>query len=241
MRAETRRQLKQDSFNRVTIGAADATLEWSVENKNKLFIAAAVMVVLIAAVIGAWYYSDQRNDAASLAMDQAVRTLQTPLRPAGTPAPAEYATFASAAERASTAHQQFQSVVDNYPHTHSADFARYFLAVTDADMGKSVEAERKFNAVAALSDNDVSALAQFALASIYRSTNRTKDAIDIYKKLIDKPSKTVSKAMAEMELADTYQVAGQVPEAKRILTQLQKENPGGEVAQMATQKMQELK
>lgn len=241
MRAETRHQLKQDRFNRVTIGAAGATVDWTVEHRGKVLIAAAVLLAIVAAGLGEWYHLNQRNDEASLEMEHAVRTLQTPVRPAGVPAQPEYPTFASNAERASTAHKQFQAIADNYAHTHAADFASYFVAVTDASLGNGAAAEQEFKDAAALRDKDVAALADFALASLYRGSNRTKDAIDIYKKLIDKPTRTVGKATAEMTLAETYQAAGQSSEAKRILEQVQKENPASELAQMASQKLQALK
>jgi predicted Zn-dependent protease len=241
VRAETRHQLKQDRFNRVTIGAAGATVDWTVEHKGRLLIALVVLVAVAAAATGGWYYANERNDEASLEMDQGVRTLQTPLRPPGTPAQPEYPTFGSAAERATAAHKQFQDIVDRYPHTHSADFARYLVAVTDATLGNLAAAEPEFKEVAALRDKDIAALGSFALASLYRNSNRTKDAIDIYKKLMDKPASTVGKDTAEMALAETYQAAGQSSEAKRILEQIQKENPGGEIAQIAAQKLQDLK
>ncbi len=44
-----------------------------------------------------------------------------------------------------------------------------------------------------------------------------------------------------MELADTYQSSQQPAEAKRVYEQIQKENPATEIAQFATQKLQELK
>ena len=241
MRAETRHQLKQDRFNRVTIGVAEKTVDWSLENKNKLLVAGAVLLVAALAVTGGWYYMNQRNDEASLGVAQAVRTLETPIRPPGMPAQAEYFTFASDNERQTTAHKQFQAVVDNYPHTHSAEFAAYFVAVTDASLGNNAAAEREFKDVASLRNRDVAALAEFALASLYRNTNRTKDAIDLYKKLVDKPATTVAKSTAQMALAETYQEAGQSAEARRILEQIQKENPASETAQMATQKLQDLK
>jgi len=43
-----------------------------------------------------------------------------------------------------------------------------------------------------------------------------------------------------MALAETYQAAGQSAEAKRILEQIQKENPASETSQLASQKLQEL-
>ena len=56
MRAETRHQLKQDAFSRVTIGAAEKTADWTVQHRSTLIISAIVAVVLIGGVIGGWYY-----------------------------------------------------------------------------------------------------------------------------------------------------------------------------------------
>jgi TolA-binding protein len=44
-----------------------------------------------------------------------------------------------------------------------------------------------------------------------------------------------------MELAEMYASTQQPAEAKRVYEQMQKENPGSEVAQFATQKLQQLK
>ena len=77
--------------------------------------------------------------------------------------------------------------------------------------------------------------------SVYRDTNRTKDAIDIYNQLMAKPTRSVGKTTAQMELAETYASTQQPAEAKRVYEQIQKENPATEVAQFATQKLQELK
>jgi hypothetical protein len=43
VRAETRHQLKQDTFSRVTIGAAEKTAHWSVEHRNTLVVGIVVL------------------------------------------------------------------------------------------------------------------------------------------------------------------------------------------------------
>ena len=86
MRAETRHQLKQDRFSRVTIDAAERTVHWSVEHQKKLIIAAIVLLVIAGASLGSWYYLNQQDEKASIEMSQAVRTFTTPVRPAGMPA-----------------------------------------------------------------------------------------------------------------------------------------------------------
>lgn len=241
MRAETRHQLKQDRFSRVTLDAAERTAHWSVEHKNKLVVAAIAVAAVVAAVVGSWYYLGRQDQKASLDMSVAVRTLNTPVRPPNMPAQPDAPSFASVAERAAAAHKQFQAVVDKYPHTHAAEFAHYFVGLTAADLGDNASAEREFQKVISSANSDVAALAKMALASVYRNTGRNKQAIELYKQLAAKPTTTVGKAAAQMELAATYQSDNQPLEAKRIYETIQKENPATEAGQLASSKLQQLK
>jgi hypothetical protein len=51
----------------------------------------------------------------------------------------------------------------------------------------------------------------------------------------------VSKATAELQLAELYQASNQPLDAKRLYEQIKKDNPGPEAVQIATQKLAELK
>lgn len=241
MRAQTRHQLKTDRFSQATIQVAEQTVHWSVEHKSKLIAGSIAVVVIISALLGAWYYLEQQDEKASVDFGKAVQTLNTPVRPAGMPPQPEYPSFASSTERATEAHKQFQAVVDKYPHTRSADFARYFLGVASAVLGDYASAERDLKTAAGFRNSDLSALAKMALASVYRNTNRTNDAVNIYKELIAKPSRAVAKSSAQMELADTYQSEGKTAEAKAQYQEIQKAAPQSEAAQLASAKLQELK
>jgi predicted negative regulator of RcsB-dependent stress response len=241
VRAETRHRLKEDRFSLATIGAAEATVHWSEEHKSKLVIAGVALIVVLLAAFGSWYYLNQQDQKASLQLNQAVRTLDTPIQPAGTPAPADVVTFTSAKDRTTEAHKQFQAILDQYPHTRTAEFAHYFLGLTSYQLGDNAAAERDLKSVASTRNEDLAALAKLALASVYGNTNRTKDAIDLYNQLMAKPTRSVGKTTAQMELAEMYVSTQQPLEAKRIYEQLQKENPASEVAQFATQKLQTLK
>lgn len=241
MRAETRHRLKEDRFSRATIGAAEATVHWSEEHQSKLIIGALVLAVVLAATFGGWYYLNRQDQKASLLLNQAVRTMDTQLRPAGTPAEPNNPSFASAKERTTEAHKQFQAIADQYPHTRTGEFARYFLGLTSSQLGDNTAAERDLKEVVSSHNEDLSALAKLALAAVYRDSNRTKDAIDIYNQLIAKPTRSVGKTTAQIELAETYSSTQQPGEAKRVYEQIQKENPASEVAQIATQRLQQLK
>lgn len=241
MRAETRHQLKQDAFSRVTIGAAEKTADWTVEHRTTLVIAVIVAVVVIGGVIGGWYYLNAQDEKASVDLSIAVRTLDTQLRPAGTPEQPDFPTFTSAKERAEAAQKKFQVIVDKYPHTRTADMAHYFLGVTAQTLSDNATAERNFKEVAAAGNREVAAVAKDALASLYAQTNRTKEAVAIYQELINKPTVSVSKVTAQMQLAELYQNSNQPLDAKRMYEQIKKDNPGNEAGQIATQKLAELK
>jgi lipopolysaccharide biosynthesis regulator YciM len=113
--------------------------------------------------------------------------------------------------------------------------------VTSADLGDSAAAERELKDVAGYHNEDLSSLAKMALASVYRSTNRRKEAVDIYQQLIKKPTQMVSKGAAEIELAQTYQAAGLTADAKKQYEQISKEAPQSAAAQIASNKLAELK
>ncbi len=241
MRAETRHQLKQDAFSRVTLGAAEKTAHWSVEHRNTL-VAATIAVVAIAAIAaGGWYYMSTQNEKASLELTQAIRVLQAQLRPAGTPAQPDVPSYTSAKERAEAAKKQFQAIEDKYPHTRSATVARYFLGVTSATEDENAAAENDFKAVISTGNKEIASIAKLALASLYGDINRTKDAVALYQELINKPTTSVSKVTAQLQLASLYQNTNQPVDAKRLYEQIKKDNPSTEAGQLATQKLAELK
>jgi len=241
VRAETRHQLKQDRFSRVTIEAAEKTAHWTVEHRTTLIIATVAVAVVLAAGLGGWFYLSSQDEKASLELSQAVRTMDTPLRPAGTPEQPDFPTFSSAKDRSEAARKRFQAIVDKYPHTRTADMAHYFLGVTAANLSDNASAEREFKQVGSSGTRELAAVAKFALASLYGQTNRTKEAIALYQELIAKPTASVSKVTAQMQLAELYQATNQPPDAKRIYQQVKVENPGNEAGQLATQKLAELK
>jgi TolA-binding protein len=240
VRAETRRQLKQDAFSRVTIDAAEKTAHWTVEHRSMVVTTGVVVALVVAALVGGWYYLSTQDEKASLELSQAVRTMDTQLRPAGTPAQPDFPTFTSSKERADAARKQFQAIVDKYPHTRTADMAHYFLGVIASDSSDDASAERNFKEVVSSGNHDLSALAKSALAALYGQTKRTKEAAALYQELINKPTASVSKVTAQLQLAEVYQSSNQPLDAKRLYEQIKKDNPSNEAGQVATQKLAEL-
>jgi len=198
VRAETRHQLKQDRFSKVTIEAAEKTAHWTVEHQSKLIIAVIAVIAIGAMAFVGWYYVNQQNEKASAELSTAVRTFETPVRPAGVPAQPGYDSFASPQERATAARKQFQAIVDKYPHTRTADMARYFVGLASSQLGDNAAAERSLQETAGSSNDELAALGKFALASVYRAENKDTQVVDLYKQLINKPTIAVSKATAQL-------------------------------------------
>ena len=241
MRAEARHQMKQDRFSKVTIEAAENAAHWSAEHQSKIIVAVIAVVVIGAIAFGGWYYVSQQDDKASSELSTAVRTFETQVRPAGVPAQPGYDSFASPQERATAARKQFQEIVDKYPHTHTAEMARYFVGLTSEQLNDNAAAERNLQEVANSSNGDLAALGKFALASVYRAENKGTQAVDLYKQLIDKPTIVVSKATAQLELAGFYESQKKPDDAKKLYDQVEKENPSSEAASLAQRRAAALK
>jgi TolA-binding protein len=233
--------MKQDRFSKVTLEAAENAAHWSEEHKTKLAVIVIAVAVIAAIAFGGWYYVNTQDEKASAGFSTAVRTFETPVRPVGMPAQPGVDSFASTQERNTAARKQFQTIIDQYPHTHTADLARYFVGLIASQLGDNVVAERSLQGAAGSSNGDLAALGKFALASIYRGENKDAQAVDLYKQLIAKPTMVVSKATAQLELAGFYESQKKPDEAKKIYDQVEKENPTTEAASLAQRRAAALK
>jgi tetratricopeptide (TPR) repeat protein len=119
--------------------------------------------------------------------------------------------------------------------------ARYFVGLSAAQLGDNAAAETNLQEAAKASNSDLAALGKLALASIYRAESKDSAAIDLYKKLIDQPTLAVSKATAQLELADFYESRKKPEDAKKIYQQVEKDNPATEAASIAQRRMGALK
>jgi tetratricopeptide (TPR) repeat protein len=236
VRAEVRHQLKQDRF---ALATAD-TVTWAVDHRKVLTRVGIVVAVMVAAVLAGYYYLQQQNQAASLAMATAFRTYDAAIVPAGTPPQPGMMMFNSAQERAKAAQPLFQKVVQNYPHTQNSEIAHYFVALTDLDLGNSTAAEKQLQEIAGAHNQDLSSLAKFTLANQYRNIGRDAQAIELYKQLANHPTTSVSKVQAQLALAETYS-AKQPDEARKLYQQIQKDNPTSPAAEMAATRLQAMK
>ena len=236
MRAYQRKQLKQDSFT----ATAKETVFWASEHRTRLIYGAIIAALVLAIALGIWFVTGYQDEAATADLGRGVQIYNAPLRPEGEPAQPGVPSYTSAKERADAASKQFQLVISRYSHTRSATWAHYFLGLAEEDLGDNGAAERELKSVAGSGPKDVSSLGKLALAALYRDTGRTDEAIKAYQDLIAHPTETVSKATAQLELADLY--SGKQPaEARKIYQEIQKDSPQSAAAEIAANKLQALK
>ena len=235
MRSDVRHQLKRDKFAETTT----ETMHWAVEHRSRLILYGSLTLAILVLVLSFYAVRRSQEQQASLALSHAMEIYSAPIVPAGTPPQPGLTMFNSAKDRASAANAEFKKVADKYS-TQSGKVARYMEGVTYSDLGDYANAEKELKEVAGHGSSDLANLAKFALASVYRQSNREADAINVYQDLEAHPSQSVGKSMAEFELASVYS-AKQPDKAKVILQQLVKDNPDTTIAQLANEKLAAIK
>ena len=231
----TRRQLKQDKFAETAQGAA----EWATGHRSAVVWGVSVLIAVVLITIGFVTWRSRQMERGNDELGAAMKTFDTPLRAPGTPA-GDTPSFTSVAERAKAAEKQFKAIADKYSMVPPGKIARYMDGIALLQSGDTAGAEQQLKSASNSGDKDVAALAKMALASIYRDSKRQADAAKLYKELVEHPTNSVSKATAQLELADMYEKTDP-QQATAIYQQIQKDDPHSGAAQMATQKLQNKK
>lgn len=211
MQSYTRRQLKQDRF----VVATGEAVHWTVEHRNTLIVLAIVAALAVAGWAGWAFYQGKQEQQASIALGNALRTYNAPLRPGEEPKDPDntQVSFATSKDRGNAAFSEFQQVAEKYPHARSGHFARYMAGVAAIDKGDNSTAENMLKQ-AADTDKFTSPMAKYALANLYRAENKTDDAAKYYREVINADSVTVPKATAQLSLAEMYEAKNPVEAVK---------------------------
>jgi len=242
VRAETRHQLKQDRFSKVTSRQPRTPpLERGAQDENHRHRDCGdchAQPSRLAAGITSTPRTKRRAPN--------FRRRSVPLKrrcvPQACQAQPGYDSFASSTERATTRAQTVPGALSiSIPTLTLPTLARYFVGLASSQLGDNAAAERSLQQAANSSNSDLAALGKFALASVYRARIRARRPVDLYKQLIDKPTIVVSKATAQIELAGFYESQQKPDEAKKLYDQVAKENPSTEAASLAQRRAAALK
>ena len=231
MDTQTRHALKKDKFAQA---AADSA-SWVSGHRSGVLRWVIVGGAALVLTVGALIFWTIRSTAADSALGAAMDTYSAPLAQPGLPA--GNGVYAKAADRTKAANSQFAAVVKNYGWLPQGTKARYFLGITDEEMGQNAPAETELKAASGAWDRNLANLAKLALAGLYRQTSRDSQAIDLYNALVAKPSETVSAPVAQLDLADLYVAEGKQDQARALWARVKDADKDGPAGTIAAQKL----
>jgi hypothetical protein len=227
----TRRQMKEDKFAETAQGA----MLWARGHQQGTLWTVLAAVVVIGLGTGFYFWNASQTDQANMEMSKAMRTFNARLRGPDVPA-GDDQSFTSMAERGKAAEKEFRAIADKYSMTKPGKMAKYLAAVSVLQSGDTATGEQQLKSIADSGNSDTSGLAKMALASLYRATKREGEAAKIYGDLTAHPTSSVSRAEAQLAMAEMYENSDP-KQAEKIYQDIQKENKDNSVGQLAQSKL----
>jgi len=228
---QTRHALKGDKFAQAT----KTSVDWLSGHRSGVTRWVIAGVVVLVLVVGAGIFWNVKSSAADEALGAAMDIYNAPLAIPG--APAQKGVYATSADRARAANQQFVAAAQQYGWLPQGTRAHYFAGVTYADLGQNSQAETELKEAAGSWDRNMANLAKLALAGVYHQTGRDAQAIDLYNEIIAKPSATVTAPVAQLNLADLYVAEGKQEQARLLWAKVKDMDKDGAAGSIAAQKL----
>jgi len=224
----SRKELKQDKIKETFEHGAEAVIS------HGQFTLIVLIIVIVAAVgYGGWrFYVDRQTVEASTALDTGMKAYQGRIAPAPDPSDPNEPVYPDEPTRVQDALKKFSQVADKYPSTNPGKLARYYSALCLEDLERHNQALEELKKISGSSDKELSAMAQYQMATIYARTGKSDDAIKTYRALMDKQSALVPKPLVMLELAGMLR--GSKPqEAVSLYQQIKKDFPDTPMADQA--------
>jgi len=234
----SRKELKKDEF----VQEVSHTVEYVAAHRQPIVVWSAVVGGLLVVVLGGYLLWNKRNTDASDSLSRALRTFHGTVLPAGSPPPpgSNEKFYATDKEKYTTALQEFQAVAGKYSMMRPGEYARYYVGLCQLQLGNMAEAQKELTALAESRNEQVGAMARFALASALASQGKLDDAEKHYRYLIDHPTAEVPKTVTQMTLG-TYLRSNKPKEAEKIFRELEQQQVSPKLAEMAKRQLAELK
>jgi hypothetical protein len=224
----SRKDLKHDRIRESLEHGAEAV--YSHSQAAAILVGIALATVLI---YGGWkFYSDRQTVLASAALDDAMKTYNAPIRQPNVPVEAGEVTYADNQSRAQAASPKFSAVADKYSSTNPGKLARYYQALVLLDLERQNQALELLKKLVGGRDKELSAMAQYQIATIYARTGKTDDAVKSYRAVADAKSVLVPRPMVLLELADFVRQTNPA-EATNLYQQIKKDYPTSAVSERA--------
>jgi tetratricopeptide repeat protein len=211
-RHELKEQLQHDQFT----DAVSNVVGYTASHRRNLVqwgIAAAVVLIL---ACGVWWYMSNQRSLRQQDLGAALSLMDAQVGP-----PNDYAkTFATEDAKQQALMQALAGVVKKDSGTHEGQIAQYYLGTLKARTSDTKGAESDLRAVAD-SNGETSPLAKVALAQLYAGQNKLTEAQALLRSIINSPTNLVSKAQAQILLAQLLQPT-EPKQAKTVLQSIEK-------------------
>jgi len=223
--------MKEDKFAETAQGA----MQWARGHQMGTLFTVIAALVVIGLGTGFYFWNASQSEKANVELSKAMRTFNARLRGPDTPTATADESYTTMAERGKAAEKAFRAIADNYSLTRPGKMAKYLAVVSLLQAGDPT-AEQQLKSVADSGNSDTSGLAKMALASLYRSTKREGEAAKIYTDLTVHPTSSVSKAQAQLAMAEMYE-SSDPKQSEKIYQDIQKENKDNSIGQLAQSKL----
>lgn len=203
----TRHELKaQDEIT----NKLQAFTDTAYARKNQILAAAAVVLVLVAGIVGWRWYSARQQTAAQAQLGAVMAAFSDPLA-------------TSDKDRYEKAKAEAQKVIDSYGSSDAAVMARYYIGLSQDGLGESAAAIGTLQEVVDQADGEIKPIAQFALAGLYKKQGDHAKAIELLKQIEE--SGAYSKSAVAYEIAAAFEASGQRDEAQTYYSKVITEFP----------------
>jgi predicted negative regulator of RcsB-dependent stress response len=228
----SRKELKKDEVRETLAHGAQAVL--SHQQFTVYLLIAAVLAALGA--FGWRTYVQRQTVKASAAFDDAMKIFQARVLASGeTPQPGEL-TYKDERMKFSESAKKFADVAAKFPRTQPGRLAGYFEALSLEKLDKNDDAKKLLRGLAGGGDEELAAMARFALAQLDDRTGEADEAVKLYRQLIAKPTVLVPKPVVMLALAEHYHQKDP-SEAAKLYGQIKSDYPDTPIAQQADQEL----
>jgi predicted negative regulator of RcsB-dependent stress response len=231
----SRKELKKDELRDSFVHGAEAVYS---HQRLAASVIGAVLIVLVA-ILGWRFYAERQTGKASAALDDAMQVYNARIRTAVEPADPGEITYTAEKNKFEDAAKKLLAVASKYSRTRPGQMARYYAALSYEQLGRNEEAQKSLQEVANSGDNEIAAVARFALAKLYDRTGKGDDAVKLYQQLIAKPAVLAPKPVVMLALAGHYAKTNP-SEAAKLYNQVKLDYPDSAVSRQADEQLELL-
>lgn len=228
----TRRELKKDEFREKLARGA----ELLAAHRGWIWRSATIVLVLAGAILLWRWYTGRQQAQADAQLAQALELFEAPV---GAGESAGQLHFGTAQEKFTAAERAFGQIAQRYPWTRAGDLARYYAAVSLAQLGKYQDAANWLQPLVRSDRAGLGPLAQFELAQVEEQRGQGERAVALYRGLLEHPSPLVPRPLVLLALGDHFRHRDPA-QARQYYEQIKKEFAGTSLAQQAEQRLEEL-